>query len=308
MYKVQLITLALLLLFSAKLASADPIPGPMPDIWDNIDGTAGEALSPFDFYLAKEHKLRVSAQLDPISTNDFYDSTGALIRDSIGNYYRVNLPITFEYGIPGLFEVGFRVPYIVRSGGGYWVSSNGWGDISVRLRRKIYGEENDKVYLALGGGIKFPTSIFYFDYFGGHQALSQGSLDFFLGAYSVFKTGVIKYPIAITFSHTGRSRYEDQIGEIITYRADLITELDSFTNLSIGLKGYEIIEENSGKTTTWYYTLDPAQGISKTSIEADLVFTTLENRVNFSAGIAYDLRGKRSYAGTSPIFSMQVNF
>lgn len=303
MYKVQLITLALLLLFSTKLAPADPVPEPLHDVWDNINGTAGEPLSSNDIYLADEHKLRFSAEVEAFNTSDFYDSTGTKISDSVFTYYRINLPISIEYGIPGLFEVGFRVPFIVRNSiRQYWISTSGWGDFSLRIRKKIHGEKDGRVYLALGGGIKFPTAREENIY--NSLPLSYGSLDFFLGVYSIIRTGSVKYPIALTYSHTGRNQFGEPIGEIITYQLGFQTDFGNYVDLHLGLKGYEFTKES---ITIFFYERLP-QGISKTSVEGDLVITTLENRVNFSAGIVYDLRGKRSYAGISPIFSMLVNF
>jgi hypothetical protein len=302
MYKVQLTTFALFLLFLAKPVPADPVPDPLFDIWDNINGTAGEPLSSNDIYLADEHKIRVSAEVETFNTSDFYDSTGTKISDSVFNYNRINLPISIEYGIPGLFEVGFRMPFVVRSSHyEYWSNTSGWGDFSLRIRKRIYGEKDGRVYLALGGGIKFPTAKEVDIYDG--LPLSYGSLDFFLGAYSIIRTGVIKYPIALTYSHTGRGQYGAPVSEIITYQLGFQTDFGNFVDLHIGLKGYEITNEYSTEFDEYL-----PQGISKTSVEGDLVITTLENRVNFSAGLAYDLRGKRSYAGISPVFSMQVNF
>jgi hypothetical protein len=302
MYKVQLKTFALFLLFVIKLSFANPIPGPIYDVWDNINGTAGEELSPFGTYLVEEHKFRVSAQLDPISTSDFYDSNGTVIRDSVFDYYRINLPISFEYGIPELFEIGLRVPYIVRNGRHYdieyadGINASGWGDISVRIRKVVYGNKEKPIYFALGGGIKFPTARYEYNYYFTYPVLSQGSLDFFFGAYSVIKTDVVKYPIAITFSHTGRSRSDETVGEILTYRAGLMTDLgpNHFIDFSLGLKGYEIID--------W------ATESGKTSVEANIIIRTTENRLNFSVGMVYDVRGIRAYIGTYPFFSMLVNF
>lgn len=299
MYKVQLKTFALSLLLLIKLISANPVPGPIDEIWDNLNGTAGEALSPFDIYLAEEYKFRVTTQLELISTNDYYDSNGTIIRESDFDYYRINLPITFEYGVPKLFEIGFRVPYIVRNGrirGAdmeyYGVNSSGWGDISIRIRKMVYGSKDKPLFLALGGGIKFPTARY--DYYSVNPILSQGSLDFFFGAYSVIKTDIVRYPIAITFSHTGRNRFGELVGEIITYRAGLMTDLGHFLDFNLGLKGYEI--------------LDIAEGNGKTSLEANIIIRTIENKLNFSGGLVYDIRGIRSYSNTYPFFSMQVNF
>ncbi len=298
MYNVQLKTFALSLLLFIKLISANPVPGPMPDIWDNLNGTAGEVLSPFDIYLVGEHKLRVTAHLDPLSTNDYYDSNGTIIRDSEFDYYRMNLPITFEYGIPGLFEIGFRVPYIVRNGRDFYMdysrNSIGLGDISLRIRKMVYGYIDELIYLAIGGGIKFPTARYEYIYHYTNPAFSQGSLDFFFGAYGVINTNIVKYPIAITFSHTGRNRLDEQVGEIITYRAGLMTDMDQFFDFNLGLKGYEII--------------DLVTESGKTSLEANVIIKTIDNRMNFSGGIVYDVRGTRSYASTYPFFSMQVNF
>jgi hypothetical protein len=310
MYKVQLITLALLLLFSTKLAPADPIPGPILDVWDNINGTAGEALTPLDIYLTDERKARIMIQLDPLTTSDYYDSSGSEIRDSVFDYYRINIPISVEYGIPGLFEIGFRFPYLAidrQTSYRSIFSSNGRGDFSIRIRKRVYGGKDDKVYLALGGGIKFPNGIESY-YYSGSQ-LSYGSLDIFFGAYSMIRTGSVKYPIQFTYSHTGRGWEDDRVGDIITYRLGFLTDFGNFVDLSLGLKGYEIFDEHTPIINNIFFGTDyPAQGISKTSLEANLIITTLENRVNFSAGIVYDLRGKRSYAGTSPIFAVQVNF
>jgi hypothetical protein len=300
MYKVQLKTFAFSLLLFIKLISANPVPGPIPDIWDNLNGTAGEALSPFDIYLVEEHKYRVTAQLDPISTNNYYDSNGTIIRESDFDYYRINLPITFEYGIPRFFEIAFRIPYIVRNQRRQnWIdpyynymNSSGWGDISIRIRKMVYGNKNKPIFLALGGGIKFPTARY--DYYSVNPILSQGSLDFFFGAYSVIKTDVVRYPIAITFSHTERSRMGEQVGEIITYRAGLMTDLGHFLDFSLGFKGYEII--------------DLVTESGKTSLEANVIIKTIDNRMNFSGGIGYDIRGINSYVSTYPFFSMQVNF
>ncbi|MDH5684622.1 MAG: hypothetical protein OEZ20_09185, partial [candidate division WOR-3 bacterium] len=293
MYRVQLKIFALSLLLFIKLASTNPVPGPIPDVWDNLNGTAGEALSPFDIYLVEEHKFRVSAQLDLISTNDYYDANSTIIRDSEFDYYRINLPITFEYGIPGLFEIGFRVPYIVRNNRRYWIdydydriNASGWGDISARIRRVVYGNKDKLIYLALGGGIKFPTAQYDDYYYSIIPILSQGSLDFFFGAYSVIKTDIVKYPIAITFSHTGRNRLDEQVGEIITYRVGLMTDLGHFIDFNLGLKGYEI--------------LDLVEGNGKTSVEGNIIIRTIENRLNFSGGLVYDVRGIRSYIGTYP--------
>ncbi|MDH5684623.1 MAG: hypothetical protein OEZ20_09190 [candidate division WOR-3 bacterium] len=302
MYRVQLKTLGLFLIFLIELSLADPIPGPILDVWDNLNGTAGEPLSPDDIYLVDEHKLRVAIHIDPISTTDFYNSNGTEISDSAFSYYRMNLPISFEYGIPGLFEIGFRMPYVLRNTARLRSNTGGWSDFSVRIRTRIYGDIDEPIYLALGGGIKFPTSQYEYVYY--NLPLSYGSLDFFFGAYSMIRTGTLKYPIALTYSHTGRGREGDRIGEIITYRLGFVTDFGNFVDLNLGLKGYEITEEN--RTEVWPDL--PAQGISKTSVEASLIIRTIENRVNFSAGLLYDLRGKRSYAASTPFFTMQVNF
>ncbi|MDH5187043.1 MAG: hypothetical protein OEW70_08285 [candidate division WOR-3 bacterium] len=302
MYKVQLKTFALSLLLFISLVSANPVSGPLPEVWDNLNGTAGEPLSPYEIYLADELKLNITIHFEPISTRSYYDSISKTISDTAFDYFRINTPININYSIPNSFEIGLRIPYVVRISPMDRKNTSGFSDFSLRVRKKIIGDKDSKIYFAIGGGVKFPTAgeVDYDD-----LLLSYRSFDLFLGAYTMVKTGIIKYPIALTYSHTGRGMYSDRVGEIITYRVGLITDLGHLFDFNLGLKGYEIPEEGfSIHSFSWR----APHGSSKTSVEAGINIQSKENRLNFSAGIIHDLRGKRSYIGTYPFFSMQVNF
>ena len=338
--------LLIFLFLAIGLSFANPIPGdtslfPKPEIWDNLNGTAGEPVSLYDIYLVAHHKIRTAILFDPISTSDGWDSTGKTYHFNYEyhwrhppfgfNYSRINMPISIAYGISRSLEIELRRAFVSRSKTiGYSTESllvqpirelsgntKGLGDFSVRIRTKILGEQDKPVYLAAGVGIKLTSSAEFDANYS--LPISPGSTDIFFGIYNVIKLGRFNFPSALTYSHTGRYLNGLPIGEIITYRIGLIAEVHRFADLNFSLKGYEITDESktinapaqlnlSSGITDKIIEISP-QGISKTTAEVGLTIKIPKIPAALSGGVIADLRGKRTYEDDiSSIFSMQIGF
>jgi hypothetical protein len=335
------------LFLAIGLTYADPLPVPdtssMPQVWDNLNGTAGEPVSLYDIYLVAPQKIRTTILFDPITTSYGLDSTGKTYHfvyyKYLGRhpqlefkYFRINMPISIAYGISRSLEIEFRRAYLYRSKTiGYLPESllvkqpfrelrgntNGLGDFSVRLRTKILGEPDKPLYMALGIGMKFASSAEFDTTY--YLPISPGSTDLFFGIYNAIRFGRLIIPSAVTYSHTGRYLNGLPIGEIITYRIGLIAEIHRFADLNFSLKGYEITDESKpiispanlnlvSGITDKIIEISP-QGISKTTAEIGLSIKIPKIRAAISGGIITDLRGKRTYYDDiSSIFSMQIGF
>ncbi|MDH5684325.1 MAG: hypothetical protein OEZ20_07670, partial [candidate division WOR-3 bacterium] len=329
--------------FAIGLSFANPVPDindtlPKSEVWDNLFGTAGEPLFLYDIYLVGPKDFRTVILFDPINTESYWDSLGKkqpdlpLYRISVVNRYsRINLPVSFAYGISRFFEIEFRRAFVTRSSLRTYFplpesmlvqrairdNTEGLGDFSVRIRTKILGEQDKPLYLATGAGLKIPTSP-ELDV-SQHLPLNPGSIDIFFGIYNVIKIGPIKFPNALTYSHTGRYHNGLSIGELITYRFGLIAKIFRLADLNLSLKGFEITEESepadvnnsismSSGITDKITEISP-QGISKTTAEFGLSIKIPKIQAILSGGVSADLRGKRTYKDDiSSIFSLQLGF
>jgi len=330
------------LFLAIGLFYANPLPdtSPMPNCWDNLYSTAGEPLSLYDIYLAGPGKLKTAILFDQIKTANYWDSNGNI--DDLGSlfprihspkiYTRTNMPVSIAYGISRSLEIEVRRAFVTRSRivsylpesllvkEPYWQryeTTNGLGDISLRLRTKILGEQDKPFYVALGIGIKFASSAEFDTTY--HLPISPGSTDLFFGIYNAVKLGKFTFPVAVTYSHTGRYLNILPMGEIITYRIGLIIDIHRFVDLNYSLKGYEITEESKTVAVTEGINMSSGigdkipemfpQGISKTTAELGLSVKIPKFRTAISGGIITDLRGRRTYNDDiSSIFTMQIGF
>ncbi|MEO0092645.1 MAG: hypothetical protein ABIK67_00085 [candidate division WOR-3 bacterium] len=317
--------------------SANPIPdtSPLPKVWDNLYGTAGEPLSLYDVYLVAPQKLRIALLFDPVRTTNYWNADGK--SDNLGSlfsfihspkiYSRSNLPFSIAYGIAQSFEIEFRRAFVSRSRiipylpesllvEPYWnryETTKGLGDISLRLRVKILGEQTKFFYFATGIGIKFASSAEFKQ--TDDLPISPGSTDIFFGIYNAIKLGRFILPSFCTYSHTGRYQSTMPMGEIITYRIGLIANIHRFLDFNFNLQGYEITKQ-SGLSYRYLTvgTFDKSaviipQEVHKTQIGWGLTVRGFKLPAVISLGLAYDLRGKKTFKNTfSANASLQIDF
>lgn len=334
------------LFFAISPSLANPVPDDTllfskPEMWDNLNGTAGEPLSLYDVYLAAPQKFRVAILFDPLATSDGWDSTGKIHHINYEyyrpyqleyKYSRINLPVSIAYGIAQSWEIELRRAFVTRSNAiGYTAESllvpqpwheltgttKGFSDFSLRFRTKILGAQNKPIYLAAGIGLKLASST---EFDTAYQLpISPGSTDLFFGIYNAIKFSRFIIPSAITYSHTGRYLNSLRMGEIITYRIGLIAAINQLVDLNLSLRGFEITEESKSSNSPTSISLATGvtdkiidfspQGISKTTAEFGLTTKLSGLRTILFGGLVADVRGRRTFNnGIATTFSLQIEF
>jgi len=268
---------------------------------DYFRSTAGERIF---FYYQKYQKgsFYIDNDFRFYSSKKYWDESGKKVGDY--KYTRFINIISIKYCPISKTQFSIRVPYVYLNS--KWRSSSNCGlsDIFFGVSYEIAQYLNNKIYLS--SGVKIPVG--YYDKYDNEKLpLGTGSFDipFIINSDLNIKNNLIFFDVGYIFIGESEILYSNNVlkrnnGDEIFGDIAIMKEYNG-----LGVK----FEMN------YYYVFDSSisgkprrnDSHSKFSITPGLIFSPKFKNIKLELGFSYDLAGKNSFSGYSPVIRIHFN-
>lgn len=302
MRKLIIIIITVLFFSILSIIHANPISWPYLLADDYFRGTAGERLF-FGIHGLKKGSLFINNDFRYYNFTSYWDDN--YHKHEFDEYSRTINIFSLNYMLFERMQVSVRIPLVKVKN--FNLSNSGLSDIFFGFSYRVTELIDDRLQISFSTGIKIPTG--YYEYEEDKIPIGTGSFDvpIILNADLFFDDFIGSMDagyIIIGNSKILHPQYDKNItihnGDEFFIDLTVIRKLNDNIALKFESNYYDVFRST-------YRGYDYDWGQSKLSIAPGIIFSTLTDKLKFDVGISYDITGKNTYSGFSPVLRIHYN-
>lgn len=287
---------------------ANVVPPKVVIVKDYIRGTWGEPIFIDGMEIIEKSNLRIDMDVRYYEFSRYWDKAGNGRKLEKIDYSRFTGFFGVDFGAGENVEIGARIPFLwiegMRDLGSRIIEAEnmGIGDLHLRLRVDPFGGKSKLGRIFWGAGVKLPT---------GEADTTKdlptgtGSVDFSLLGYGSCDLKFLQLYFDLGYVITGKTkdpfRGEENLGDVFFYDLILARSITPSISGIVELNGYAVnpSENEEGSKTD--------DGQSKFTVAPLVLFSIPGVNLKVEAGFSYDLFGRNSLCGMTPLLRMKIS-